>query len=159
VTLVVGINPISSSMVIWTSCATITPWTILLLGLGDARNSLPPYSSLSTLFSWLCGFWGEALDEVTNTFLPNVHLTSSSGKNSCCFYMDCLIYSSSPCALSSLLDWGSILSILPLKPFQDYGMWLDSPRQYASRWPFFPHNEYAFECQQLTIAMAFLPIQ
>jgi hypothetical protein len=48
----------------------------------------PLQSPLCTLLSWLCGLWGEALDEVANTLLPNDHSTWSGGKSCWHYCMD-----------------------------------------------------------------------
>jgi hypothetical protein len=75
ISLVVGIQPLSSSIVM-NFFVLPYPLGLYLLPEFDAREAIHLlYSLISTLFSWLCGLWGEALGEVTNTLLPNVHST------------------------------------------------------------------------------------
>jgi hypothetical protein len=54
---------------------------LLPLGLEMQTTLHLPQSSLSTFFSWLCGFWGEALNDITNTLLPNDHSNCNGDKS------------------------------------------------------------------------------
>jgi hypothetical protein len=100
---------------------------LLSLGLEMQESLHLLQSSLSTPFSWLCGFWGEALDEVANTLLPNDHSNCSGGKSSCCYYKDFLTYSSSPCASVFVVGLEKPSCHSSFESNLSCGMWLASP--------------------------------
>jgi hypothetical protein len=87
------------------------------------------YSSISTLFSSLNDLWVQALDEVTNTFLPNVHSTCKDGKSSCCCYREYITCSSSPHASKFIVGLENPSYHSSSKINLTYGMWLTSPNK------------------------------
>ena len=116
---------------------------LLLIGL-DIKDTLhllwPP---LSTLFSWLCGYWGEALDEFLNTFLPIEHSNYGDGKSLGTVWTswdsNFLLV-----PLILLLYWKSLLILVPSKTFNlvAYGLLLSTRclmmdflfKKWASLW-------------------------
>ena len=102
-----------------------------LLGMNIQGTLHPLYSSLSTLFSWLCCFWGEGMDEFTNTFLPNGHSTCSGGKNSWHYYIHFLTPFFSPSASEFFIGLGKPSWLSSSKNSLTCGKWIYSPSKMS----------------------------
>jgi len=126
--------PLSS--ICFLSCWWCKPHVLLsllgqLLPLGfEMQTTLNlPKSSLSTFFSWLCGFWGEALNDITNTLLPNDHSNCNGDKSSWRCGMDYLIWSSFSHASKFSVGLEKYSGHSYFENNQGHGIWISSPKK------------------------------